>query len=365
MDALLRGEDLPWSAVGADPDEFVETCAREDVSALVYQRLAGSRYVDDWPEPVRRELARTAHACAAAELVRRQAIVAALDALAAADVQPILFKGAPLAYTVYGNPSLRPRRDTDLLVPRDQAETVRRVMREIGYREALASQGDLVLCQFEMAKRDRLGLDHAFDFHWKVSMQTAFADVLTYEEMETDARPVPALGPHARAAAALHALLIACVHPVMHHRNVERTIWVYDIHLLASSLPPPELDRFVELATEKGVAVVCARQLDLARRRLGTNVPEEVIARLARTPRTERSAVYLEPGRRWHHELASNLRHLPRWRDRLRLLQEVLLPEPAYMMRAYHLSRSRFFTLPALYVHRGLSGSWKILRGRK
>jgi hypothetical protein len=365
VDALLRGEDLPWSALSADPDEFVEACARDDVSALVYQRLARSRRAGDWPEPVRRELARAAHACAAAELVRRQAIVSALDALAAAGVQPILFKGAPLAYTVYGSPSHRPRRDTDLLVPRDQVGTVRRVMRELGYREALASQGELVLCQFEMARRDGLGLDHAFDFHWKVSMQTAFADVLTYEELEAAARPVPALGPHARAAAALHALLLACVHPVMHHRNIERTVWVYDVHLLASRLSHAELDGFVELAVKKRVAAICARQLELAKTRLGTNIPGQVIARLARAPRSEPSSTYLAPARRWHHELGSNLRHLPRWRDRLRLLREVLLPAPYYMAQTYRLGRTGILLLPALYPHRILKGGWKLVTGRK
>jgi hypothetical protein len=48
-----------------------------------------------------------------------------------------------------------------------------------------------------------------------------FADVLSCDEMASLAADVPGLGLNARTTAPLHALLLACTHPVMHHRNVE------------------------------------------------------------------------------------------------------------------------------------------------
>jgi hypothetical protein len=79
----------------------------------------------------------------------------------------------------------------------------------------------------------------------------------------------------------------------------------------------------------------------------------------------EPSAVYLQPARRWRHEMASNIRGLPRWTARFRLLREVLFPSARYMARAYRLSRPGLVLLPALYVHRCAYGAWKILVGRK
>lgn len=365
LDALLRGEELPWDALGIRPADLLEACRRQDLSELVHQRVTAFRHVRDWPDHVRHALEKAAYASAAAELVRRQEIVSVLNALAASGVFPILFKGVPLAYTVYEAPSLRAHRDTDLLIRREQVETARQVMTDLGYAETLLSDGELVMCQFELARTDELGLDHAFDFHWKISTQSVFAEILIDEEIAAAAVPVPALGPHARAVGPVHALLLACIHPVMHHRNTERVIWIYDVHLIASGLSDAELDRFAELAIDKRVAAVCAGRLALARSRFRTRLPERAVARLGERRAPEPSEVYLRPARRWHHELLSSLRGLGRPSDRARLLREVLVPSPRYMLESYGFGAIGFVLLPALYLHRVINGVWKILRGRK
>jgi hypothetical protein len=68
----------------------------------------------------------------------------------------------------------------------------------------------------------------------------------------------------------------------------------------------------------------------------------------------EPSAAYLRPNRRWGDELISSIRGLPRWSDRLRLLREVTLPGPTYMLRAYGFVPSSLGLawLPVLYLHR-------------
>ncbi len=365
LDAVLRGEDVRWRAVGWTSDRLLETCAKREISALVHQRRLPFQSADDWPDDVRSELARTAHEAAAMELLRGSEIASVIDALASGGVDPILLKGAPLAYTVYDSPGSRPRADTDVFVRRDQIGAVKQTMTRLGYVEPPLSDGELIFCQFAMEKRDRFGVDHAFDFHWKISTQSLFADVLTYDEIAAATAPVPALGSRARAAGAVHALLLACIHPAMHHRNVERPIWVYDIHLLVSRLTEPELERFAALAIEKQMAAVCAHQLALTRARFHTPVPDRVMEKLSSDREVEASAVYLQAERRWHHELASNVRGLGRWTDRLRLLREVLFPSARYMRQAYQLDGPGVVLLPVLYVHRCVNGAWKILRGRK
>jgi hypothetical protein len=365
--AVLRGECVSWSSLGVEPAELLAACAEEDLTGIVQHQVASWPTVD-WPPDICAELTREARAGAVREVLRRREVVAVLDALAALGVHPILLKGTPLAYTVYENASLRGRSDTDLLVPRAQTDAVRRIMAGLGYTATNYSDGDLLFRQFEFAREDAFGVGHAFDFHWKISTESAFADLLGYDELAGEAIRVPALGPHARAAGAVHALLLACVHPVMHHRNVERLIWLYDIHLLASRLASLEFDGFAQLATRKGVAAICAHQLACARSRLGASVPEQVMAVLTAPGRApERSASYLELGRRWSEELLSNVRGLPRWADRLRLLREVAFPTPGYMLRAYRLDgvAAAGALLPALYVHRGVRGLWKVLRNRK
>jgi len=365
--ALLRGEAVLWNALGVTAAEFLEACSEQDLVGLLDKQLGNLPEDRDWPPDIREGLARKARAEAARELLRHREIIVVLEALAGEGVHPILLKGTPFAYQVYEAPHLRPRCDTDLLVPRAQIEMVRRSLAPRGYCAPLYCDGELLFCQFELAKEDEFGVDHVFDFHWKISTQSMFADLLTYDELSAAAVPVPTLGSHARTAGLVHALLLACLHPVMHHRNIERLIWIYDIHLLASGLSAAEFGRFVDLAVAKQVATISARGLALAHARFATRIPDRVTSHLLAVRYAEPSASYLQPARRWNDELMSSMRGLPRWTERVRLLREVVFPGPSYMLKAYGLRpgwASAVF-LPALYFHRGVCGLVKVVAGRK
>lgn len=364
--ALLRGERVAWSELGVTPEQLLAALDDEDLTGLVHAATGDSAEPTDWPAELREELARRVRAVVATELLRQRETATVLDALGARGIEPILLKGTALAYSIYRAPSLRPRRDNDLLIRREQVDATRHVMDSLGYTATNYSEGELLFRQFEFGKQDAFGVGHAFDFHWQVSTQTAFADLLTCDELAAEAAAIPALGAHARGAGLVHALLLACVHPAMHHQNVERLIWVHDVHLLLERMRAEELDRFVDLAIRKGVAAICAQALTRARSRLGTRVSEAALWRLGEAA-GETTAVYLEPHRRWRDELISNVGGLRHWSDRLRLLREVAFPSPAYMLRSYGLTNRAIGTalLPALYLHRGARGAWKVLTGKK
>jgi hypothetical protein len=175
--------------------------------------------------------------------------------------------------------------------------------------------------------------------------------------------PVDALGPAARAAGAPDALLISCMHPVMHHREDSRLIWMHDTHVIASAMTTEQWTTFVELARAKTVAAVCRHGLELARARFHTVVPAAVTRGLADAAAMMRepSADYLVPGRTWRDEVASNFNALPGWRERAKWLREMALPAPGRVRRAYSLERSTlgWLLLPALYAHRGLKAVYK------
>ncbi len=305
------------------------------------------------------------HSSVAGELVRAHEITQVLESLAARQVFPILVKGTALAYTVYPSASMRPRVDTDLLIAPDQIAATRDVLAHRRYIEATMTGGEFVFGQFQMAKVDGWGVEHVFDIHWRISSQSLFASVLTYDELHAHAIIVSALGAHARAAAPVHALLLACVHPVMHHRHTERLIWFRDIDLLVRHMSDEELHRFARLALDRGMARICAHQLAIAVERFQTPVPGAVLSVLTSARSTEPAAVYLRPRRRWHHELFWNIRNLHTWGNRLRLLREVLFPSANYMLNAYRLGSRGLVLLPALYAHRCAYGAFKILVGRK
>jgi hypothetical protein len=364
--AVIRGEDTAWRELGATPPDVVELCVRQDLAGLLLERLRGPS-ASRWPTEIMSGLAEVFRGDLAVESLRRRELTNVLDALSAENIHPILFKGAALAYQFYESPAARPRSDVDLIVREKDVNRIRPIMHALGYSAPTYCDGELVFRQFELSKRDAFGVDHAFDFHWKISTQIVFADVLGYEQLSAGSVEVPSLGPRARAAGPVHALLLACIHPAMHHRNEARLLWIYDVHLLVTRLTTAELQRFAALALETRVATVCAHQLALARARFGTALPASVIDTLSTTSLPEASARYLLRERRWHHEMVASIRALPGWRDRVQLAREVLLPNRQYMLLAYDIPGGARGTamLPALYAHRALYGAWKILIGRK
>ena len=363
--AVVRGDTPRWENVNADPETVLDVCAELEISGLVHFQLTRGAEPSDWPDTVCLALEQRVRAAVAIELVRAREITCVLDALATHGVFPVLLKGAALARTVYDAPAIRPSVDTDLLIPRDRVEIARDVMTRLGYREPPMTGGEHVFCQFQLSKIDPLGVEHVFDVHWKISTQTLFADVLTYPELSAEAVPIPALGSHARTGCGPHALLLACIHPVMHHGNEPRLLWMCDIHLLVRRLSHRELLRFARLAVHTQMAAICKRQLSLAAEHCNTRVPSDVLEILTSSTTSEPASVYLRPRRRWHHELLWNIRAHPQWRPRMRLLREVLLPSPRYMLDAYHLGSRSIVLLPALYAHRCAYGAFKIIAGKK
>jgi hypothetical protein len=363
--ALLGGRNVRWPALRVTPAEFLAWCAEHDVKGLAHSRLARLRHREEWPAEIHEELAAHVHREAALEILRSEEISLAFADLAAAGVEPVLIKGTALAYGVYETPMCRPRADTDVLIREDAVETARAVFARRGYRTTVHCSD--LFSQFEVQKEGRFGVTHVFDVHWKISTQRVFEHLLAYDELLARSRRVAALGPNAHGAGAVDALLLACVHPVMHHQNIERVLWIYDIHLLASTLASADFDALARLARQRKVAAICARGLRLAQTTFETPLPAGAVEALAHGDEGEPSAEYLASERRWHHELLASVRASRSLGSRIRLLREVLFPSPQYMLGAYGF-RGRplgVWLLPALYAHRNLHGIWKILAGKK
>jgi hypothetical protein len=365
---ILREGPLTWDALGCEERAFLNAARAEEVCPLVYHRQRDAPEFASWPQDVRQALEHEARAAVARELLVQHETVRVLEALDSRGVHPLLFKGTALAYTRYPHPSLRSRSDTDLLIREPDRDTVRDALKPLGYAPSLLCDGEVLFRQFEMARDDDFGVSHALDVHWAVSTQAAFAGVLTYDEMSSRASPAKALGEHARVPATVDSLLLALIHPAMHHQNERRLLWDYDVRLLVDAMDAAGFEELVRCAVRARVAAVCAHGLRAAGDRLGAPVPPGVLDQLAAAPLQDQpTAEYLEAHRSWARETAATLRALPGWRERLQLLWEVALPSPGYMLRAYGVGNTRLgrTLLPALYLHRGVRGVLRVISGRK
>jgi hypothetical protein len=334
-----------------DVDGFLALARRHGVLPLVSEQAAGA---GDWPPALVRALGEQAREHAVYDLAREGHLRALVARLSTAGLRSLLFKGTQLAYAGYARPDLRPRIDTDLLIATEHREAVGALLVADGYEGTGHVEGTLLMYQACYAKPG-----HVVDVHWKVANPQVFADLVSYDELSAAAVELPALGPSAFGLSDVHALLVACVHRVAHHRDSDRLIWLYDIHLLAARLSSDSWRAFDALCEARGVTQVCRRSLARAVETLGTRVPSPTTTGRARPSTEAATAAYLNPDRSHARQIVGDLQALPRWRDRARLLGQHVFPSPTYMRGQY--APASVAPLPVLYVRRAVHGAWKWL----
>ena len=340
-------------------DAVADASIAHGVDGLVWERLGDA--VAPAAVRMREALDERVRAAATRELLAQRELRRVLASMAAAGVPALLMKGSALAYSIYHQPWLRQRTDSDVLVNRGDLVAASRALEEIGYRRTDAlSTGELVSHQVAFERTDAHGAHHVIDLHWKVVNPQMLAESLTFDQMRAEAAAVPALGPDARIPSRVHAMAIACVHRLAHHQGNDRLIWLYDIDLLAAAMTRGEWQALLDLARRQRIAGLCADGLRAARSVFGTRIPADIEQGLSGAIPGEPSRVYLEGPVRPRDVLRSDLAHLQSQRARVRLLLEHAFPPASFMQQRYGTRTP--WVLPALYVHRLVTGASKWVR---
>ena len=349
-----------WEANGRwDPEALVAASREQGVSALAWSALREA--VSEEARQARNLLHAGARSSAARELLVRLELERVLDSLAGAGVQTLVIKGAALAYEVYPLPWLRPRTDTDLLIRFDDLAGASRLLEANGYlRSSALTSGVLVSHQVAFERIDTHGVHHVIDLHWKIVNPQILADALSFGELWAGRHHVPALGPSASVPSLVASSVLSCIHRLAHHQGQDRLIWLDHLRLLCGRFEPADWDTLEQIARERHVAGLCLSGLVEARERLGSPLPAQTESALRRAAPDEPSHRYLEGAVHRRDVLASDLGALPSWSDRLRLLREHAFPPAAFIRERYGVKNP--LLLPALYVHRLVTGAYKWVR---
>jgi len=362
--AVLRGESPPW------PDATHETFLRRSdyhgVSALLNEQLYRS---ENWPADLREAIHDRAIAQAVWELRHQQVLTRVHATLADIGVQPVLFKGTALAYSLYLDPMLRVRGDTDIIISSAERRRVHDVLTSLGFERDMGVSGEFISYEANYALTTANTGTHNIDLHWRINNSELLSRLFSYEELLERAIRLPNLCVHALGVSPVHALLLACMHRAAHKQNpyyvdgvayysADRLIWLYDVHLLAESLSSTQWHEVVRLAKEKGLCATCLDGIELARASFHTSCPDFVLTGLTGSGTEELSETYLNASKlsqQWMDFCA-----LDGFSSRLRLLRELFFPSIAYMQRKYPQAQPGW--LPAFYVRRAFDGLLKRLK---
>jgi len=281
--------------------------------------------------------------------------------LVAAGITPVIFKGGAWSHTDYPQPWCRPSIDLDLLILPEQREDAFVVLLGLGYTRAGKLPGELVNGQEVFERVMVPGLTMVVDLHWQVSNRVRMTQMMPTARVMARAVPAPFAGDGARRMNDKDGLVMACLHPTAHHPKHVSMKWTLDVALVARRLTGEEAEAFRTDVRALGVSALVAQALRHAQALVE---PETVpllhlalIEAMTADGAHDGSRAWLDPNRDQLQDAWDDLRALPGWRDRYRLMREHLLP-PASFMRAKY-GTLPAVVLPVVYAHRVAVGSVK------
>ncbi|WP_417908517.1 nucleotidyltransferase family protein [Candidatus Electronema sp. PJ] len=351
--ALLRqvfhNQDAVWPEGNSLTAEvfFLEVRA-QGLVPLLFRQLRKEHCLH-WPPELLARLRATALRQAAAELLWETDLRSVLQALAGISVAPLLLKGTALSYSLYPEPWLRPRCDTDLLIPVADREKTAALLQQLGYKPLHEASANWINSQSSWSQ-PRQGVDCRYDLHWQINNNSS-----KFSRNFTETTPValPVLGEHAKTLNTIDALLLACFHRAGHFSHSgDQLIWLYDIHLLCQALTEQEAAMFHQKAKELEISSLCADAATAAQFWFNTTLPETFAAMLQEQRSDEEFSLFLQPGRSAgirNHALLK-LQDMATWHERLRFLWYNLFPPAEYMLWRYN--KKNKFVLPLLYAQR-------------
>jgi hypothetical protein len=354
--ATLRGERPSWPNTADAITCFMERSDYHGVRALLHQHLDAST---NWPSEILESCRQQAMKQAVWEMRHQHLLNRVLERLATIGIQPVLFKGTALAYSVYPESFLRGRGDTDLIVKPQDTQRVEELLQTLGFKKNHGIQGEFVSYQTSYIWSDSIGDIHTLDLHWKINNSEFLSKLFTYEELYKHAQPLPKLGQNALAVGPIYSIILACMHKISHTNNPyyvneityyggDRLVWLYDIHLLINSLTPSQQEELVKLAAQKKFKAACLEEIMQAYNCLHTSVPTTLIKSLAYANDHEPITDYMNGSALYKQWV--DFKSITGILNKLKFIAETFFPTADYMRYKYHNAYLNW--LPWLYLHR-------------
>lgn len=342
-------------------------------SRIDYHGIAfalGERWRDlgSWPDEVVDWIKEQSRAQAFWEDSHRETFAALIGQLYAAGIDSLVLKGTALAYSVYEQPAMRRRGDTDLLIRKVHLNAARRILVKAGFQRR-----ERLLTQEDWAFDTGVGFVHHLDLHWEFSNSPTLSEIFEVDELmsraDTAGSSLPRLHPAARAMDPV-ALFIHCsINQALHRKNgyysngkivfgSDRLIWANDSHLLCGTFDDRQWQDLADLSERKNVGLVCLQALQLAHHHLGTAIPGGVQTKMGQPPCDSRVVDYIA-GRDKFSAFTADLKATQRPGAKARFLLEKAFPTPGHMRERFPGSAS--IPLPLLYLWRLLAAPLKLL----
>jgi len=361
---VFKGDEPGWpDEDDAFPGTFLDSINFHGLTPIFWYWINQYEFCKNWPSSLLSSMKNAAMQEVASDMLVQLELKKILKSLDNIGIHPLLIKGTPLSYTLYPTSGLRPRCDTDFLIPQGDFDTTAELMMQLGYQSIYDADVEFLSSEKTFTNQDKLK-SHAYDVHWQINNNSrSFSDELNYSSLVSAGIKIPQLSPHAITLGNVDSLLLACFHRAGHFSHSgDRLIWLYDIHLLMNALDEHEFDLFYQKAKKMEIVTICSDAILTAQDWFNTSLTGSRLKQLNTLPESEASTAYLATGRQVgikNHALLE-LNGLSSLRDKFLYLTQKVFPPVNYMLWRYNTNRK--YLLPFLYLYRLIYGIYIFVR---
>jgi hypothetical protein len=267
IETLCYGDlDWPW---------LLSLAAQHDVTCLLYQSLQDT-CSDAVPAPVIDQLRQDFQTWTLNTLFFTQELLKLLQLFEAHQIPVLPYKGPALAVALYGNLSLRPFCDLDLLIHPQDLVRVKPLLAAQGYDTLAVDDAQEAANLWSDSERDFVRQDGkvVLDLHWRITPRF-FPFELPVEELWERRQSLSLLGTTVSTLAPEDLLLALCAHGAKECWG--KLKWICDVAELIRAYPNLDWDRVLTQAKQLHSQRMLLLGVGLAWQLLGVRVPETVL----------------------------------------------------------------------------------------
>ena len=260
-------------------DHLMATAHKQGVLPLVTSTLR-QHSGNLLPPPVQELMTQRSQSVAMRNLWLTQELISVLKAFKSAHILALPFKGPTLATLAYGGIALRQFLDLDILIPRHQIPLAKQLLLESGYQTKLSLSAQ----EEENYLHTQLGYDFfdarrglSVELHWNL-LQRWLSYPSRVDEIWEQPQPIQMTGMKVHTLATHHLLPYLCAHATKH--GWMELKWICDVAELIRHHPDLDWDRILGQAESLRSLRMLLLGLGLAQHLLGTQLPQEIEARI-------------------------------------------------------------------------------------
>jgi hypothetical protein len=270
---------------GVDWSYIKQTAIQHGIVPLLYKRLK-ENMVDIVPPDKIRSLRQLFMENAANNLRMTQELIRVLDLLADAGIEAMPFKGPALAVQAYGDLSMRSFCDLDILIHKEDFDTVYKILLENGYIPNYPidtrTKRKLSIYKGEFFFSDKQ-ID--LDIHWQLN-QRWVSVVWVLDSVWNDAVSVYLNNREIKTISLEYSIILVCVHGAKHFWQEMK--WLADLSQLINQFTDLQWEIIFNHAENLNAKRILTLGLLLAQEYCGVNYDSEIVSLL----RSEKSIQY-------------------------------------------------------------------------